>query len=82
MKSTIPMMANQSGALDTPPLTVRETDDLRIPGFARSARQREIDAAVDPDAAQPRGRVPNTASSTTSAKVFPRTIQTSLEEIR
>lgn len=42
----------------------RETDDLRIPGFARSARQREIDAAVDPDADQPRGRVPNTASST------------------
>ena len=41
----------------------RETDDLRIPGFARSARQRQVDATVDPETPQPYGRVPNTASS-------------------
>lgn len=40
----------------------RSTDDLRIPGFARSARQRELDAAADPPAEQPRDRLPNTAS--------------------
>ncbi len=45
----------------------RETDDLRIPGFVRSARQREIDAAVAPGAEQPRGRVPNTSSSSRGA---------------
>lgn len=39
----------------------RHTSDLRIPGFARSARQRATDAAtVD----QPFGSVPNTSSQT------------------
>ena len=39
----------------------RNTSDLKIPGFSRSARQRATDAAtVD----QPFGRVPNTSSQT------------------
>ena len=40
----------------------RNTDDLRIPGFARSARQRAIDAQTDPDREQPERRLPNTFS--------------------
>ena len=35
----------------------RKTGDTRIPGFARSSRQRAIDAAT---VAQPHGRIPNT----------------------
>jgi hypothetical protein len=40
----------------------RESEDLRIPGFARSARQRAIDATVDPGRPQPSGLLPNTFS--------------------
>jgi iron complex outermembrane receptor protein len=37
----------------------RHSDDLRIPGFTRSDRQRRID---DPDQEQPRSRLPNSAA--------------------
>ncbi len=37
----------------------RNTEDVRIPGFARSARQRALD---DPSVEQPYGRLPNTYS--------------------
>lgn len=37
----------------------RNTEDVRIPGFARSARQRALD---DPSVEQPDGRLPNTYS--------------------
>ncbi len=37
----------------------RETDDLKIPGFARSDRQRAVDANT---VAQPHGRLPNSSS--------------------
>ena len=44
----------------------RQTSDLKIPGFARSARQRAADAAaVD----QPFGRLPNTSSQTAGGAV-------------
>ncbi len=39
----------------------RQTSDLKVPGFARSARQRAADAA---NLDQPFGRVPNTSSQT------------------
>jgi iron complex outermembrane receptor protein len=38
----------------------RAASDLRIPGFARSARQRDADAAAGNTVPQPTGRVPNT----------------------
>jgi len=41
----------------------REAEDARIPGYARSAQQRAIDAATDPGLAQPWGRLPNTFAS-------------------
>jgi iron complex outermembrane recepter protein len=40
----------------------RDSADLKIPGFARSARQRALDAQQNPGLAQPDGRLPNTAS--------------------
>ncbi len=40
----------------------RQTADLKIPGLARSARQRELDAANNPAQEQPNGRVPNSAA--------------------
>ena len=40
----------------------RTTDDVAIPGFARSARQRAIDALRNPTLVQPYGRLPNTFS--------------------
>ncbi|TAE91777.1 MAG: TonB-dependent receptor [Verrucomicrobia bacterium] len=42
----------------------RETENLEIPGFARSAQQRAIDEIEDPDHEQTRGYVPNSASET------------------
>ena len=39
----------------------RKTGDTRIPGFARSARQRATDAAT---VVQPQGRIPNTSAKT------------------
>ena len=40
----------------------RESSDLKIPGFARSAQQRAADAINNPAQAQPAGVVPNTAA--------------------
>jgi len=40
----------------------RETADLKIPGLARSPRQRELDAINNPAQVQPNGRVPNSAA--------------------
>ena len=45
----------------------RQTSDLKIPGLARSARQRELDAANNPAQEQPNGRVPNSADAPTAA---------------
>ena len=42
----------------------RATSDLQIPGFARSARQRALDAVQRPGLDQPFGRAPNTPSRT------------------
>jgi len=44
----------------------RQTDDLRIPGFARSNRQRALD---DPAVEQPQGRLINSSSSSDSGAV-------------
>lgn len=44
----------------------RRTDDLKIPGYARSSRQRAVD---DPDVEQPYGRLPNSSSSSDSGAV-------------
>lgn len=44
----------------------RRTDDLRIPGYARSSRQR---AADGPEIEQPHGRLPNSSSSSDSGSV-------------
>lgn len=40
-------------------LSSRHTDDLEIPGFARSSRQRAVDG---PGQEQPRGRLPNSSA--------------------
>ncbi len=40
----------------------RQTSDLKIPGLARSARQRALDATNNPAQEQPNGRVPNSAA--------------------
>ena len=51
----------------------RQTSDLKIPGFARSSRQRATDAANDrangTSTEQPSGRVPNTPSRTDGGAV-------------
>lgn len=44
----------------------RKTDDLRIPGFARSNRQRALDG---PTVEQPKGRLSNSSSSSDSGAV-------------
>jgi iron complex outermembrane receptor protein len=44
----------------------RRTDDLRIPGFARSTQQRVLD---DPTVQQPHGRLPNSSSNSDSGAV-------------
>ena len=44
----------------------RRTDDLKIPGYARSSRQRAVD---DPAVEQPYGRLPNSSSSSDSGAV-------------
>jgi iron complex outermembrane receptor protein len=42
----------------------REMENLEIPGFARSAQKRAIDAIEDPDHEQAKGYVPNSAADT------------------
>lgn len=47
----------------------RTTSDLRIPGFARSAQQRALDATANPGIAQPNGIVPNTGGRATGGSL-------------
>ena len=47
-------------------IALRRTDDLKIPGYARSSQQRAVDG---PEVQQPYGRLPNSSSSSDSGAV-------------